>query len=92
MSDSLYDLLLLIPAVLIAVGLVIVMWRIVVGPNSMDRMLGLDGFIAIMQCALAVLIAWTLESTIVNAMLVVALLGFVSSLSVARFRRKDDTK
>lgn len=89
MSSELYNLILMIPALLIATALVIMTWRIIVGPNSMDRMLGFDGFIAALQCALAVFIVWTLDTTVVNAMLVVALLGFISSISVARFRKKD---
>ncbi|GAB3945987.1 monovalent cation/H+ antiporter complex subunit F [Corynebacterium tapiri] len=89
MNPDLYNLLLLIPALLIAVAMIIVVWRIVVGPDSMDRIVGLDGFVAMLQCALGVFICWTLDTTVVNAMLVVALLGFISSISVARFRKRD---
>lgn len=89
MNDHLYNVILVLPAILIATALVIVVWRIIAGPNSMDRMLGLDGFIAMIQCALAIYIFWTLDTTVVNAMLVVALLGFISSISVARFRKRD---
>ncbi|AWB82664.1 cation:proton antiporter [Corynebacterium yudongzhengii] len=89
MNDHLYNVILVLPAILIATALVIVVWRIIAGPNSMDRMLGLDGFIAMIQCALAIYICWTLDTTVVNAMLVVALLGFISSISVARFRKRD---
>ena len=64
-------------------------WRILTGPNSMDRMLGLDGFVAMLQCALATYIVWTLDTTVANAMLVIALLGFIASVSVARFRKRD---
>ena len=59
------------------------------GPNSLDRIVGMDGFVAIFQCALATYICWSLDSTVVNAMLVVALLGFISTVSVTRFRRRD---
>lgn len=89
MNTDLYNIILIIPGVLIALALIIASWRIVVGPNSMDRMLSLDGFIAMLQCALAVYICWTLDTTVVNMMLVVALLGFISSIAVARFRKRD---
>ncbi|AKK11899.1 monovalent cation/H+ antiporter complex subunit F [Corynebacterium uterequi] len=92
MPDHIYNLLLLLPGSLIAVALVLVLGRIVAGPDSMDRMIGLDGFIAIAQCTFAVIICWTLDTTAVNAMLVVALLGFISTVSVARFRKRDDAK
>ena len=64
-------------------------YPILAGPNSLDRVLGLDGLVAMIQCALAVYICWTLDTTVSNAMLVVALLGFISSVSVARFRKRD---
>lgn len=89
MSPDLYTNLLLIPAAFFAMSFIIMTWRIVVGPNSMDRMLGLDGFIAMLQCALATYICWTLDTTVANAMIVIALLGFIASVAVARFRKRD---
>jgi multicomponent Na+:H+ antiporter subunit F len=88
-NDTLYTSFLLVAAVFLALGFLIMTYRILVGPNSLDRMIGLDGFIAMLQCALAVYICWTLDTTIANAMLVIALLGFISSISVARFRKRD---
>ena len=89
MNDTLYTSFLLVAAGFLALGFLIMTFRILVGPNSLDRMIGLDGFIAMLQCALAVYICWTLDTTIANAMLVIALLGFISSISVARFRKRD---
>lgn len=89
MDPAVYNSLLLIPAAFFAVAFIIMVWRILVGPNSMDRMLGLDGFVAMLQCALAIYIVWTLDTTVTNAMLVIALLGFIASVSVARFRKRD---
>lgn len=89
MNDTLYTSFLLVAAVFLALGFLIMTYRILVGPNSLDRMIGLDGFIAMLQCALAVYITWTLDTTIANAMLVIALLGFIASVSVARFRKRD---
>ncbi|QGU05589.1 monovalent cation/H+ antiporter complex subunit F [Corynebacterium comes] len=89
MDPALYNSLLLIPAAFFTVAFIIIVWRILVGPNSMDRMLGLDGFVAMLQCALATYIVWTLDTTVTNAMLVIALLGFIASVSVARFRKRD---
>lgn len=89
MDDSLYSGILLIAATMFSIAFIIMTWRILVGPNSMDRMLGLDGFIAMLQCALATYIVWTLDTTVANAMLVIALLGFIASVSVARFRKRD---
>ncbi|QNE90191.1 cation:proton antiporter [Corynebacterium incognita] len=90
MNPDIYNLGLTIAAALITISIFVMAWRIIVGPNSLDRMVGMDGFVAIFQCALATYICWTLETTVVNAMLVVALLGFISTVSVTRFRRRDN--
>ncbi|AKK09770.1 Na(+)/H(+) antiporter subunit F [Corynebacterium atrinae] len=89
MDPSIYNAFLLVAAVIISISFLMMTWRILVGPNSLDRVLGLDGFIAMLQCALATYICWTLDTTVANAMLVVALLGFIASVSVARFRKRD---
>lgn len=89
MDPTLYNSFLLVAAVFFSLSFIIMTWRILVGPNSMDRMLGLDGFVAMLQCALATYICWTLDTTVANALLVIALLGFIASVAVARFRKRD---
>ena len=89
MDSSLYNVFLGIAAVLIAAAFLMLAWRVIVGPDSMDRLLGNDAITASLQCALALYICWTLDTTVVNAMIVIALLGFIASLSVARFRKRD---
>lgn len=89
MDPTLYNIFLAVAAVLLATGFFILFWRVIVGPNSMDRMLANDGITASLQCALALYICWTLDTTVVNIMIVLALLGFIGSLSVARFRKRD---
>lgn len=89
MDPTIYNYFLLIPALLLAAGFLMMAWKIATGPDSLDRVLGLDGVVAMLQCALAVYIVWTMDSTVVNVMMVIALLGFISSLSVARFRKRD---
>ena len=89
MDNSLYNVFLGIAAVLIAAAFLMLAWRVIVGPDSMDRLLGNDAITASLQCALALYICWTLDTTVVNAMIVIALLGFIASLSVARFRQRE---
>ncbi|ERJ47045.1 monovalent cation/H+ antiporter complex subunit F [Corynebacterium pseudodiphtheriticum] len=89
MDPELYTTLLIIPALLISAALAITVWRIIVGPNSLDRLLGLDGMVAMMQCAAATYIAWTSDSTVVYAMMVIAMLAFISTVAVTRFRKRD---
>ena len=89
MYPMIYNSILLVASVFFAASFLMTMWAILIGPNSLDRLLGLDGLVAMIQCALATYIAWTLDTTVSNAMLVVALLGFISTVSVARFRKRD---
>lgn len=89
MDQTLYNAILSGAAVLLCLAFVLTAYRIITGPDSLDRILGLEGLIAMFQCALAVYICWTLDTTVSNAMLVIALLGFISSVSVARFRKRD---
>lgn len=89
MNPDIYNSVLLIVAITFAISFILTAYRILAGPNSMDRMLGLDGMTAMLQCALATYICYTLDTTVSNAMIVVALLGFISTVSVARFRKRD---
>lgn len=90
MDPHIYNPILCIAAVMLCVAFILTAYSIARGPNSMDRVLGMDGFIAMLQCAMAVYICWSLDTTVVNAMIVVALLGFISSTSVALFRKRDE--
>ena len=84
-----YNAFLAIAGVLLALGFLLLAWRVIVGPDSMDRVLGADAITASLQCALALYICWTLDTTVINAMIVIAMLGFIASLSVSRFRKRD---
>ena len=90
MDPAVYNVLLSIAAAMFVISFLLTTWRIVKGPNSVDRLVGMDGFVAMFQCAVAVYICWTLDTTVTNAMLVVALLGFISTVSVTRFRKRDN--
>ncbi len=89
MTPALYNFFLGVAAVFLIAGFFILAWRVIVGPDSMDRVLGNDAITASLQCALALYICWSLDTTVVNVMIVIALLGFIASLSVARFRKRD---
>lgn len=89
MNPDIYNFVLLLVAIVFALSFILTAYRILAGPNSMDRILGLDGMTAMLQCSLATYICYTLDTTVSNAMIVVALLGFIATVSVARFRKKD---
>ncbi|AKK04014.1 monovalent cation/H+ antiporter complex subunit F [Corynebacterium epidermidicanis] len=90
MNPALYELLLQVATIIFAVAFLINGYRLLAGPNSLDRLLSLDATVAMIQCALAVYICWSLDTTVAYAMLVVALLGFIGSVSVTKFRKADD--
>lgn len=84
-----YSVILGIAAALLTVSYLVTLWAILTGPHTLDRLLGIDGLVAMIQCGLATYICWTLNTTVSSAMLVVALLGFISTLSVTRWRKRD---
>ncbi len=86
-----YAVILGIAALLLAASFLITLWAILKGPHSLDRLLGVEGLTAMMQCALATYICWSLNTTASSAMLVIALLGFMSTLSITRWRKRDDS-
>lgn len=92
MNPTTYNAILIVPTVIFCLAFLVAGYRLLAGPNSMDRMLALDCVVAMIQCALAAYICWTIDTTVTNAMVVVAMLGFVSSIAVTRFRKKDGAK
>ena len=87
-----YEIALTTIACIFSVAFILTTYRIIVGPNSMDRLLGLDATTAMLQCAFATYICWSLDTTVANAMLVIALLGFISTIAISRFRKKDGAR
>ncbi len=68
---------------LVAAGLVLV--RLLRGPTLADRMVALDALLFIIAAGIAVNAATTGTGEFLDVMIVVALLGFVGSVTVARF-------
>lgn len=89
MSDHVFHLFLMGAAGIYAVAALLVLGRLIAGPNSMDRLVSLESLIAMLQGMFAAYIAWSADTAWAYPMLVVALLGLISSLSVARFRTPD---
>lgn len=65
-------------------------YRVIVGPTTPDRVVALDG-IATNVVAIAVLFALeTGEGAIIDVALVLAIIGFVSTVAVARYVTEGD--
>lgn len=66
-----------------AVSLVLV--RIVRGPTTLDRIVAVDVLLAVVVCAIAAEAAYTRDATSLPILVVLSVLGFIGSVSVARF-------
>ncbi|HEY0644858.1 MAG TPA: monovalent cation/H+ antiporter complex subunit F [Nocardioides sp.] len=64
--------------------------RMTQGPTLLDRAVAFDVFVAVAICALALEAAHNRHTTTLPILLVLALLGFVGSVSVARFTQGSD--
>jgi multicomponent Na+:H+ antiporter subunit F len=69
---------------------VLTTYRVLAGPSTLDRLVGIDTLIAVAMCGLAVWAVYSLDTTLVPAIVALSLVGFLGSASVARFRVRDD--
>jgi multicomponent Na+:H+ antiporter subunit F len=60
-------------------------YRLLRGPTLADRVVGLDGLLVVGACALAADAVRTGSGAFVNTVVVVTLVGFVSTSLIARF-------
>jgi multicomponent Na+:H+ antiporter subunit F len=81
---------LVIAGVMLAVAAVMTSYRLLDGPSTLDRLVAMDTLVAVAICGLAVWAAYSLDTTLVPAIVALSLVGFVGSVSVARFRVRDD--
>ncbi|MGX1809560.1 monovalent cation/H+ antiporter complex subunit F [Nocardia sp. NPDC055321] len=79
-----------IAAVLLVAAAVITSYRILAGPSTLDRVLGIDSLMAIASCGLATYAAFSRNTTVVPAIVALSLVGFLGSAAVTRFRVRDD--
>ncbi|MBM4515954.1 cation:proton antiporter [Rhodococcus hoagii] len=76
----------IVAGVMLVVAALLTTYRLLAGPGSLDRLVAMDTLIATAICGLAVWAAYSGDTTIVPAIVALALVGFVGSVSVARFR------
>lgn len=80
----------LICVTMLAVAAICTVARMTMGPTLLDRAVAFDMFVAIVICALALEAALNRHTTTLPILLVLTLLGFVGSVSVARFTPGTD--
>jgi multicomponent Na+:H+ antiporter subunit F len=80
----------IIAGAMLLVAAVLTTYRVLAGPNTLDRLIGIDTLISVAICGLAVWATWSRDTTVVPAIVALSLVGFLGSASVARFRVADD--
>ena len=78
-----------IAAAMLAAAAVATMFRMLLGPTTLDRLVALDTLVAVTMCAIGTWAAFSLDSTVTYSLTALALISFVGSVSVARFRVPD---
>lgn len=76
--------------VLLGVAAVITMYRLLAGPTTLDRLVALDTLVAMNMCGIGIWAAVSRDTTVTYSLAALALVGFIGSVSVARFRVPDD--
>jgi multicomponent Na+:H+ antiporter subunit F len=84
------NVVLAVCAGVLGVAAVLLVVRISLGPTMLDRVVGLDVLVAVVICGLAVEAAVHRDTTTLPVLVVLSLLGFVGSVSVARFSPGSD--
>lgn len=79
------NVIIVIGVVFLAAAMVLTLFRMSRGPSTLDRVVAADVVVAVVIAALAMEAALNQHSTTLPIMLVLSLLGFAGSLSMARF-------
>jgi multicomponent Na+:H+ antiporter subunit F len=78
-----------ISAVMLTAAAVATMFRLLAGPSTLDRLVALDALVAVTMCGVGTWAAFSLDTTVTYGLTALALISFVGSVSVARFRVPD---
>lgn len=76
---------------ILGVSAALTVYRMTVGPTMLDRVIAMDVLVAIVVCGLGVEAAFHRHATTLPILVVLSLIGFVGSVSVARFAARDRT-
>lgn len=84
------SVVLLICSGMLALAAILLLIRVTMGPTVLDRTVAMDVLIAIGICAVALEAAINQHTSNLPLLLVLTLLGFVGSVSIARFTKGSD--
>jgi len=75
---------------ILGVAALLLVTRIALGPTMLDRVVALDVLVAVVICGLALEAAVHRHTTTLPILVVLSLLGFIGSVSIARFTPGSD--
>ena len=75
--------------VMLTLAAVLTMTRLLLGPSTLDRLIGVDTTVAVTMCGIATWAAYSQDTTVTYSLAALALISFVGSVSIARFRVPD---
>ncbi|MGV0644397.1 monovalent cation/H+ antiporter complex subunit F [Mycolicibacterium sp. XJ879] len=82
----------MIAGVLLSAAAGVTMYRMLAGPSTLDRLVSLDTLTAVTMCGIGTWAAYSQDSTVTYSLAAMALVSFVGTISVARFRVPDVEK
>lgn len=90
MNNGVLAIALDVSVVAVSLAMVLCMWRLVVGPQSIDRVLAIDT-LYLNTVALVLLLGMRLQTQLLfEAALIVAMLGFAATVGLARYLSRGD--
>ncbi|WP_075291185.1 K+/H+ antiporter subunit F [Pararhizobium arenae] len=90
MSELLIIWTILVSQILLTLAMGCALYRMVRGPRAQDRILGLDALYIIAMLLLVTFGIRTANTIYFEAALIIALLGFVSSIAFAKFLMRGE--
>lgn len=76
-------------AIALAVAAALLMVRLAIGPTLLDRAVALDAIVGVVVCGLVIEAAINRTTTTLSILLVLCLVGFVGTVSVARYAARS---
>ncbi len=75
--------------VMLTAAALLTMIRLLIGPSTLDRLIAVDTTVAVTMCGLGTWAAFSGDTTVTYSLAALALISFVGSVSIARFRVPD---
>jgi multicomponent Na+:H+ antiporter subunit F len=75
--------------VMLVAAAIVTMSRLLMGPTTLDRLIAVDTTVAVTMCGIGAWAAFSGDTTVTYSLAALALVSFVGSVSIARFRVPD---